>query len=120
MLPVLAPACQDSYGALDIGDGAAAVAAFTKLGQFDVRDPNDPLRDNSDHNGPLRDPNGPLRYPNGPLRDDSLEATEAATAATEAATAAAIEVLRSQLLCYCELDTRAMVELHRALLHLGS
>ena len=96
MLPVLAPACQDSYGALDIGDGAAAVAAFTKLGQFDVRDPN------------------------GPLRDDSLEATEAATAATAAATAEAKEVLRRQLLCYCELDTRAMVELHRALLHLGS
>ena len=96
MLPVLAPACQDSYGALDIGDGAAAVAAFTKLGQFDVR------------------------YPNGPLRDDSLEATEAATAATAAATAEAKEVLRRQLLCYCELDTRAMVELHRALLHLGS
>ena len=110
MLPVLAPACQDSYGALDIGDGAAAVAAFTKLGQFDVRDPN----------GPLRDPNGPLRDPNGPLRDDSLEATEAATAATAAATAEAKEVLRRQLLCYCELDTRAMVELHRALLHLGS
>ena len=109
MLPVLAPACQDSYGALDIGDGAAAVAAFTKLGQFDVRYPNGPLRDNSD--------------PNGPLRDDSLEATEAATAATVVATAAteaAKEVLRSQLLCYCELDTRAMVELHRALLHLGS
>jgi hypothetical protein len=90
-----------SYGALDIGDGAAAVAAFTKLGQFDVRDPNGPLRDDSDPNGPLRD-------------DDSLEATEAAKAATEAAT----EVLRSQLLCYCELDTRAMVELHRAILHL--
>ena len=106
MLPVLAPACQDSYGALDIGDGAAAVAAFTKLGQFDVRYPNGPLRDNSD--------------PNGPLRDDSLEATEAATAATAAATAEAKEVLRRQLLCYCELDTRAMVELHRALLHLGS